>query len=152
MKEFQKILFPVSLTKISPKVAPYVVSMAKKYDAEIHLLHIARAMDQYVDTYIDQPSITEFKKLASNFEKELSTGAETRLSTFREKYFKGISNIKSTVLSGIHYKEIMKYVESNSMDLIIMGTGGGVYAAVFGSVADKVAKIAPVPVMLIKTV
>jgi nucleotide-binding universal stress UspA family protein len=152
MKEFKKILFPVSLTPISPKVAPYVTSMAAKYDAEIHLLHVIRALDAMVNTYIVQSSMTEFKKLASNVEQEIVTGAETRLAEFRKKYFTDFPDAKTTVVSGNNYKEILEYVDSEKIDLIIMGTGSPLHKVVFGAVADKVSKLATIPVMLITTV
>lgn len=151
MEEFRKILFPVSLTPISPKVAPYVTSMAAKYNAEIHLLHVRRALDAMVDSYIVQPSITEFKKLASNVEQEIIAGAQTQLSDFRKKYFSEFSNVKATVVSGNHYREILNYIDSEKINLLIMGTGNPLQKLVFGAVAEKVAKLAPIPVMLIKT-
>jgi nucleotide-binding universal stress UspA family protein len=150
MTEFRKILFPVSLTKLSPIVAPYVASMAAKYGAEVHLLHITRELDGYVDAYIEESSEYDIKRVASDFEKEIHTGAEARLNRFKQQHFEGLGEVRAQVRSGRHYKEILEYVASEQVDLIIMGTGRGVIAAMFGSVADKVAKLAPVPVMLIK--
>jgi nucleotide-binding universal stress UspA family protein len=152
MEAFKKILFPVSLTPISPKVAPYVASMAEKYEAEIHLLHVTRALGAMINTYIVQPSVTEFKKLASNVEQEIVSGAQSRLSDFQKKYFDNFPNLKTTVVSGNNYKEILNYVEAEKIDIIIMGTGSPLHKMVFGAVADKVSKLATVPVMLIKTV
>ena len=40
MAEFKNILYPIALTDISPKVAPYVVTLAKQLDAQVHLLHV----------------------------------------------------------------------------------------------------------------
>ena len=64
---------------------------------------------------------------------------------------KGLDIAKSTVVAGTHYKEILSYVESEKIDLIVMGSGSPLQKAVFGSVADKVAKLSTVPVMLIKS-
>ncbi len=152
MKGFGKILFPVGLTEISPRVAPYVSSMATKYDSEIHLLHVARALNSFIDTYIVQPSPTVFKELASNVEKELIAAAENRLDEFKKEFFGDFVNVRQSVVFGSHYKEILAYVEAEQINLIIMGTGSPLDKMVIGSVADKVAKYAKVPVMLIKTV
>lgn len=150
MTEFRKLLFPVSLTKLSPIIAPYVASLAEKYGADVHLLHVTRQLDGYVDAYIKDPSDTEIKRVACDFEKEIVTGAEARLQRFTRRHFEGFPEVKALVRTGTHYKEILAYVEKEGIDLIVMGTGRGVLAAMFGSVADKVAKLAPVPVMLIK--
>jgi hypothetical protein len=42
MPEFKNILCPIAFTDISSKVAPYVVTLAKRLDARVHLLHVLR--------------------------------------------------------------------------------------------------------------
>ena len=54
MEGFKKILYPIALTDMSPIIAPYVVTMAQKFDAEVHLLHVLRRFDWYVDTYVSE--------------------------------------------------------------------------------------------------
>ncbi len=151
MVDFQNILFPVSLTDISPVVAPYVVTMARRFDAKLHLLHVLRRFDWFVDTYVSQPSETDFKRIASDFEDQLLSRAQQTLAVFKKKHLKDLDIVKSTVVVGTHYKEILGYVASEKIDLIIMGSGSPLQKAVFGSVADKVAKLSPVPVMLVKS-
>ncbi len=151
MVDFQKILFPISLTDISPVVAPYVATMATRFGAKLHLLHVLRRFDWFVDTYVSQPSETDFKRIATDFEDQLLTRAQQTLEVFRNKHLKGLDIDRSTVVTGTHYKEILSYVESEKIDLIIMGSGSPLQKAVFGSVADKVAKLSPVPVMLVKS-
>ena len=151
MVDFKNILFPVSLTDISPVVAPYVALAARRFDAKLHLLHVLRRFDWFVDTYVSQPSETDFKSIASNFEDQLLSRAQQTLEVFKDKYFKDLDIAKSTVVAGTHYKRILGYVESEKIDLIIMGSGSPLQKAVFGSVADKVAKLSTAPVMLIKS-
>jgi nucleotide-binding universal stress UspA family protein len=151
MVDFKNILFPVSLTDISPVVAPYVAATASRFGAKLHLLHVLRRFDWFVDTYVSQPSETDFKSIASDFEDQLLTRAEQTLAAFNKKHLKGLDIAKSSVVSGTHYKRILDYVKSEKIDLIIMGTGSPLQKAVFGSVADKVAKLSTVPVMLIKS-
>ena len=63
----------------------------------------------------------------------------------------GDRRTSSIAVAGTHYKEILGYVESEKIDLIIMGSGSPLQKMVFGSVADKVAKLSSVPVMLVKS-
>lgn len=151
MADFRKILYPVALTDISPVVAPYVITMVSRFDAELHLLHVLRPFDWFVDTYVSQPSETDFKRIASDFEGQLQTRAEQTLEAFQQKQLKAVRVAKATVVTGTHYREILRYVADESIDLIIMGSGSPLQKAVFGSVADKVTKLSPVPVMLIKS-
>jgi len=151
MEGFNKILYPIALTDISPSVAPYVVTMAKQFDAEIHLLHVLRRFDWFVDTYISDPPKPDFKRIASDFESQVLVQAKQKLDAFIARYFKDVRIGNAAVVSGTNYKLIVEYVESESIDLIIMGVSSTMQKMVFGSVADKVTRLAPVPVMLIKS-
>ena len=150
MADFKKILFPIALTDISPVVAPYVATMANRFEADLHLLHVLRRFDWFVDTYVSQPSETDFKRIASDFEGQLQARAEATLEAFRQKHLKDLKITKATVVTGTHYKEILDYAKAEGIDLIIMGTGTTVQKVMFGSVAEKVSRLARVPVMLIK--
>jgi len=37
MEDFKNILYPIALTEFSTRVAPYVVTMAKQLNAQVHL-------------------------------------------------------------------------------------------------------------------
>ena len=66
MKDFKSILYPVALTEISPKVAPYVVTLARQLDAQVHLLHVLHRFEWFVDTYVsDDSSKPDFKRIAA---------------------------------------------------------------------------------------
>ena len=63
----------------------------------------------------------------------------------------GVSINEAKVLSGDVAEEIINYTESQGIDMIIMGTHGykGLEKVLFGSVAEKVVKTAPCPVLTI---
>ena len=150
MEGFNKILYPIALTDISPIVAPYVVTMAKQFDAEVHLLHVLRRFDWYVDTYVSESPEPDFKRIASDFESQVLEQAQHKLEVFQQKYLKDVTIVKSSVVSGTNYKRIIDYVKTEGIDLVIMGTGTTVQKVMFGAVAEKVSRLAPVPVMLVK--
>jgi nucleotide-binding universal stress UspA family protein len=150
MEGFKEILYPIALTDISPRITPYVVTMAKQFFAKVHLLHVLRRFDWFVDTYVSDSPKPDFKRIASDFESEVRLQAQQKLDAFRQKHLKGVDIANVRVVSGTHYKEILNYVESQGIDLIIMGTGTSVQKVIFGSVAEKVSRLANVPVMLIR--
>lgn len=150
MEDFKKILYPIALTDMSPKVAPYVVAMADRFNAEVHLLHVLRRFDWFVDTYVSDPPKPDFKQIASDFESEVLTQAQQKLDTFLKKHLSAVKVANTSVVSGTHYKQILNYIKSENIDLIIMGTGTTVQKVMFGSVADKVSRMANIPVLLIK--
>ena len=151
MEDFKNILYPVALTDISPKVAPYVVTLAKQLGAQVHLLHVLRPFDWFVDTYVSDPPKPDFKRIASDFESQILMQAQQKLEQFKQKHLTDITIANATVLTGTNYKQILEYTKSEGIDLIIMGTGTTVQKVMFGSVAERVSRLSPVPVMLIKS-
>ena len=110
MEEFKNILYPIALTDISPKVAPYVVTMAKQLDAQVHLLHVLRRFDWFVDTYVSDPPKPDFKRIASDFESQLLQQAQQKLEAFKQQHLKDIRIANAIVVTGTHYKQILDYV------------------------------------------
>jgi len=151
MEEFKNILYPIALTDISKRVVPYVITLAKQLDAKVHLIHVLRRFDWFVDTYVSDPPKPDFKRIASDFEGQVLTQANQKLESFIKTHFKDVSIADSKVVSGTHYKQILDYVDTAGIDLIIMGRGNTIQKVVFGSVAEKVSRLSPVPVMLVKS-
>ena len=144
MKEFKKILFPVDLSESSTKIVPYVQSVAEKFEAKIHIFFAARVFDYFTSIYVPHPSINKF-------EKELIDGAEKRLYEFADEHFSKFPSTKTAVVAGDASEEIINYIEDQHIDLVIMGTHGrkGMDKIIFGSVAERVVKASPVPVMVV---
>ena len=144
MKEFNKILFPLDLSEASPKLVPYVTTMAQKFESEIYLLFAARVFAHFSGIYVPHPSIDKF-------EDEIVEGAKKRLKEFTEEYFSNFPETRAEVVAGDISEEILKCAGSKGIDLLIMGTHGrkGLEKIVFGSVAERVAKASPVPVLLV---
>ena len=144
MKEFNKILFPLDLSEASPKLVPYVTTMAQKFRSEIHLLFAARVFAHFSGIYVPHPSIEKF-------EDEIVKGAKKRLKEFTEEYFSDFPGTRAEVVAGDISEEILNYTVSNGIDLLIMGTHGrkGLEKVVFGSVAERVAQASTVPVLLV---
>jgi len=150
MERVKNILFPIALTDISPRIASYVKTMALQLDANVHLLHVLRRFDWFVDTYVSEPPEPDFKRIASDFEGQVLSQAQQNIDAFQQKHFQDVRIAKAMVVSGTHYKQILNYVKSEEIDLIIMGTGASLQNVIFGSVAEKVSRLATVPVMLVK--
>lgn len=143
--EIRKILFPVDLTGFSFKIVPRVLSMANKFGAEIHLLFVVGTMKEYSTFFVPHPSL-------DLFEMQNVKQAEKKLDEFAQEYLMGYPNVKSVVLRGHPVQEIIKYVDSAEIDMIIIATHGrhGLERALFGSVADEIVTGSSVPVMCVK--
>jgi nucleotide-binding universal stress UspA family protein len=144
MVDFKNILFPVDLSESSIKILPFVRYIVKKFGGKVHLLFVVRDLQHYLGLYVPHPSI-------EGFTGELEKGAIRKLKEFYEEHMEGMGEVKLSTILGDPAEEILKYARENGMDLIIMGTHGrkGLDRVFFGSVAEKVVKQSPVPVLTI---
>ena len=144
MKTFARILFPVDLTENSEKLVPYVLTMAQKFDATVHILFVVRIFQYFTDIYVAPPSI-------SVFEKELTEGARKKMDEFTQTHFAGSVPTQNEILLGDPSDAILNYIDEQRMDMVIMGTHGrkGLDRVLFGSVAERVVKKASVPVLVV---
>jgi nucleotide-binding universal stress UspA family protein len=144
MKVFNKILFPVDFSEVSPKIVPWVSTVAKQFEAEIHLLFVARTFNYFTGIYVEEVSI-------QTLESDIIRGAEVNIEEFVKTHFGEDTNCKTKVIPGDAAEEIIRYIQSEGIDLVIMGTHGrkGLNRILFGSVAERVIKMSPVPVLSI---
>lgn len=142
MAMFKKILFPVDLSEASAKICPYVKEVAEKFNAQIHIIYVVHVTHYYSNLDISAAYI-------GNFETEIFKGAEAKFKEFVATYFKD-QIVTSSVLVGRPGDEIINYVKSEGMDMVIMGhSSTGIERAIFGSVAGFLVKYSPVPVLVI---
>lgn len=143
-KNIKKIICALDLSQHSTLVAEYAVTVAKAFDAEIIAVYAAPALTQYVGFHVPPSSI-------ENFVGEIVAGAEKTMQDFVAEHFQGIKAV-GRVVNGYAAEEILSLIESEHADLIIMGTHGrkGIDRILFGSVAEKIVKSSPIPVMTIR--
>ncbi len=143
MQDCKRILVPVDLEDFSGKIVPYVKIVAEKFDAEVHLLYVQHPLKGYASVEVPDISATE------RFQAEAREEAQKQLQEIAEKHFKDCPVTQVKVLEGHAEEEIITYVESEKMDLVVVGTHGrkAIGRIVFGSVAEKVLKSSPVPVL-----
>ena len=144
MVEIRKILFPCDLTDNSRKILPYVLSISEKYDSMIYLLHVVRDVIKWGTFYAPRFSWEQCQK-------EALEHAEKEMQKVCNEQMKGCLNFQRIVLSGDAVEQILKTIESEGIDLVIMGTHGrrGLEHTVIGSVAENIIKKSPVPVLII---
>lgn len=138
---FKKLLIPVDFSSHSERAVDYGCVIGKKFSAGVILMHVIEPF---------QYSVTDTLKLIDH-RRALQTLAESLLDnlekTLREKGVRA----QAVLGSGIPYREILHHAEEQKVDLIVMGTHGrtGLERLVLGSVAEKVVRTAPCPVMTV---
>jgi nucleotide-binding universal stress UspA family protein len=144
MIEIKKILFPLDLTESSSKILDYVLSVSEKYNSLVYLLHVVQDLNRWGKLYVPHPSMDKLQK-------EANEAAKKAMDTICENQLQSCPNFQKRIVSGDAAEEILKVIDSEDIDLLIMGTHGrkGLEHVIFGSVAEKVVKRSPVPVLSI---
>jgi len=144
MVEIKKILYPCDFTENSTKLLPYVLSVSEKYDGMIYLLHVVEDLLKWGGFYIPHLPLKGYQKEALEY-------AEKRMEKICEEQLQSCPNFQRMILSGDPDAEILKTIESEGIDLVIMGTHGrkGLEHTILGSVAENVVRKSPVPVLVI---
>ena len=141
---FQKILCPVDFSEFTDEILEYTLDITKKYNAELHLIHII-------------PNLNYFTPYESFFTPENLIVVEKNMEAEVNKDFDAIMKkigipAKKVIRTGAAFVEIINYARSESMDLIIIGTHGrtGLEHILIGSVAERVIRKAPCPVLTVR--
>lgn len=144
MKDIKRILFPVDFSEACSKVAPWVRDVSKKFDSEIHLLFVAPALEQFVGLFVPEVSI-------ETYEGEMTEGAESKMEEFVSAHFADCPECRTRVELGDAAPRILDYIEAEGIDLVVIPTRGrkGLERLFFGSVAEKVLRGSPVPVLAV---
>ena len=60
---------------------------------------------------------------------------------------------KGVLARGVPWREVLTTIEQSKPDLVVMGTHGrrGVGRAILGSVAEKIVRMSPVPVLTVRS-
>jgi nucleotide-binding universal stress UspA family protein len=138
----RKILFPVDLSSPSVQIVPKVLEMAEKLDAEIHLLAVAEPLGQYAAFHVPHPSLGVLKN-------DMAKGTMRKLEDFQMEHLPDYTELKLAIRVGEPAEQILDYIRSSGIDMVMMATQSlkGLSKVLFGSVAEKVVKNSPVPVM-----
>ena len=142
--EVKKILWPTDFSSSAEKALPFVTSLTRKYDAEIHVLYVIEDIAHHEGWY-GEFEREKVEKLMTWAQKS----ATKRLDQVCEKYLDGCPLYIKHIAIGDPAQEIIKLIDQEKVDLVVMATRGEKGHFRFGSVAEKVIKNSPVPVTTI---
>jgi nucleotide-binding universal stress UspA family protein len=143
--EIKRILYPTDFSEGSAVAIPYVADMAKRYGANLYVVHVIYDIAKASGWYVPHISMDEVYK-------DMEESAAKELRRFCAEDLRGYKDIKYVVLKGTPSEEIIRFAEDNQVDLVVMGTHGrkGLDRVLFGSTAEKVVKGASCPVLTVR--
>ena len=145
MLTIERILCPTDFSDFSERALDYGLSLARHYNAELHLLHVVRPVIVGYPEYAVPDSVSEFYG-------ELRDHAREQLREFAKVHVEGGVQAKVTVEEGVVTESILDFARENSIDLIVMGTHGrrGLQRLTLGSVTERVLRKAGCPVLAVR--
>ena len=146
MIEIKKILFPTDFSDHSKYAFCYALSFAKEYEAKLYVLHVIEDIQYLANAYMfDVPIMPSLADMEKNRLKEMQEFIDTSKPDPSVK-------IEKVIRRGRPFIEIIQMAKDEKIDLIVTATHGrgGLEHVVFGSVAEKVVRRAPCPVLSIR--
>lgn len=137
----RRVLVAHDFSSDSELALSYGLSLAREYQAELHLLHV-----------LPSRARSEAPEIAL-----LPLSAEMGFDETVNRLGRAVPNethlwceVKQAVREGHPYREVLDYAEDQRIDLICMGASGSGFGmhALFGSNADRVLRQAPCPVLI----
>lgn len=148
MIALERILVPTDFSEFSREALKYGCELANRFGATLHLLHVVQDFQPYVPEagmmLVDPHEyLAALKKDAEAALKQLPGADWTEVDQER---------IVRSVLEGVPFVQIVRYVRDHDIDLIVIGSHGrtGLSHALMGSVAERVVRKAPCPVLTVR--
>ena len=142
--EVKKVLWPTDFSSSAEKALPYVTDLTQKYGAEIHVLYVIEDIAHHEGWYgeFEKAHIDKLMEWADK-------SARKRLDQVCEKYLNSCPLYIKHIAVGDPAQEILKLIDAEKVDLVVMASHGAQGNFRFGSVTEKVLKYSPIPVTTI---
>ena len=139
--EVKRILFPTDFSPYSEKGLPFARSLAKEFNATLVVFHATEVPVVLPEVMADAAI-------------QLGPQLEDESRELVQKMCADITDVKveGEVRTGFAHREICAYAAESGVDLIVIPTHGrsGLGHVLFGSVAEKVVRVARCPVLTIR--
>lgn len=140
MVKYQKILLATDFSEQARKALLEAVRLARKHDAELHVLYVQVVALQGVGTFND----VEMPDYIRNLQQVSLGGSQDVDLNYRKSVAKVVRDTSEAA-------GIVRYAREQGVDLIVVGTHGRgpISELVLGSVAQAVVRQAPVSVLVV---
>lgn len=137
----RNILFATDFSEYSRQALPYVTNLARMFGSNIYLCHVVTASQLMIAAPEAAPFLYEAQRKRS---------AEELAEMARLPALEGLKT-RVVLASGILEDELIKTINENQIDLIVVGTHGrtGIRRLILGSFAEQICRIAPCPVLTV---
>jgi nucleotide-binding universal stress UspA family protein len=142
---FHRIVVPTDFSECSEEAWAVAKRVAAAAGSELVLVHVLTEVPLYAEGVLN---IKNARKIREGARKWVESALEDWVGKARAE---GLS-ARAVALSGVAHEEIVQLARDERADLVVIGTHGrgGINRALLGSVADRVVRLAPCPVLTVR--
>lgn len=141
-----KVLISTDFSEAAAKALPYAISLAQEYGAELHIVHVVEDSLYYAQfvydgapfdpTVLIEGLVEDRKKKLAEVLKQIPAGVKAQTHLRR----------------GVVATEIIAAAKDSDADVVVIATHGrtGFKHLIFGSVAERVVRECPCPVLTVR--
>lgn len=146
MIALKNVLVPTDFSDASDTAMRYGKALATAFGATLHVVHVIE--EPYGQPWAVEAYGFSLAALQDEWVKEARTRLDASLSDDERRTLKATT----TTVLGHPVMEILRFANDNAVDLIVMGTHGRgpLGHVVLGSVAERVVRKAPCPVLTVR--
>jgi nucleotide-binding universal stress UspA family protein len=146
MIKLKRILIPTDFSEASESAVMYGRALAEAFNASLHILHVIE--DPFVYGWTGEGYMPDIPSFRETLREQSNKQLDKVLSSPERERF----NAQVISKFGAPFVEIVRYAKEQEIDLIVMGTHGRgpIAHMLMGSVAEKVVRKAPCPVLTVR--
>lgn len=144
MLPFKKVLCPTDFSAASRMSVSAAAEVATHFQADLYLVHVVPVIPPL-------PPDPNYVFEVPEYERALHADAERQLKALQRELAQRSLNVRTVVGHGDPGSEIVRVARGENVDVIVLATHGvtGWRHAMFGSVAEKVVRLAQRPVLTV---
>ena len=143
--DIHRILAPTDFSDLSKQGLKSALELAQTFGAKLLLIHVVEPPPYPVEGIIPSP-------LGATLLDDLERQASHQLAQMLAETQGSTVDVARRVVVGIPYRKIVEVAQEEKSDLLVMTTHGrtGLSHLMMGSVAEKIVRTAPCPVLTIR--
>lgn len=146
MIRIKNVLVATDFSEPSTVALDYGRELARTYEAKLHVLHVVEDLRWRYATDMAPTALV-------GIQEDLETSARARLDDLMTDEDRNQLRGRAVAITAVAPSEaVVTYAKAEAVDVIVMGTHGrsGVAHLFMGSVAERVVRLAPCPVLTVR--
>lgn len=143
MGMYNRILVPTDGSAETERAVEHAVELAATHEATLHAVYVVNTA-----SFASLPMETSWEGIGDLLREEGDNAVKRVYELAEERDV----TVEAELIEGSPSREIVRYAKEKECDLIVMGTHGrgGIDRLLLGSVAERVVRSSPVPVLTIR--